>query len=265
MANTTIVLKKSGVSGNVPSVLANGEISINYADGKLFYRAANGTITSISGSSSGGSANSFATINANSSLILATSNNDTLSIVPGNNISFTTNTTTKSITIHSNTSSGGGTAALNGFSPNTVITANSTGYLSNTTNLNFFTSNNNLVITGNIIAGGVRTTTSSSAPTNATVGDIWYETTSDIIYRYTYDGSGNYWLDITSPTVSVNTATSGSSGGGAVASGVIYENSQNVASNYTITAGKNAMSAGPITINTGVTVTIPTGSRWVIV
>ena len=99
----------------------------------------------------------------------------------------------------------GGGGSSSGYLANTVITANSTGYLSNTTNLNFFTSNNNLVITGNIIAGGVRTTTSSSAPTNATVGDIWYETTSDIIYRYTYDGSGNYWLDITGPTVSVNT------------------------------------------------------------
>jgi hypothetical protein len=51
----------------------------------------------------------------------------------------------------------------------------------------------------------------------------------------------------------------------AAAGGVIYENSQNIASNYTVTSGKNAMSAGPITINTGVTVTIPTGSRWVIV
>jgi hypothetical protein len=48
-------------------------------------------------------------------------------------------------------------------------------------------------------------------------------------------------------------------------SGVFYQNSQNVTSNYTITSGQNAMSAGPITVNTGVTVTIPTGSRWVIV
>ena len=46
---------------------------------------------------------------------------------------------------------------------------------------------------------------------------------------------------------------------------VFYENGQTVTANYTITSGKNAMTAGPVTINTGVTVTIPTGSRWVIV
>jgi hypothetical protein len=46
---------------------------------------------------------------------------------------------------------------------------------------------------------------------------------------------------------------------------IFYENGQTVASNYTITSGKNAMSAGPITVNTGVTVTIPVGSSWVIV
>jgi hypothetical protein len=46
---------------------------------------------------------------------------------------------------------------------------------------------------------------------------------------------------------------------------IFYENGQTVASNYTITSSKNAMSAGPITINVGVTVTIPVGSSWVIV
>ena len=51
----------------------------------------------------------------------------------------------------------------------------------------------------------------------------------------------------------------------AVASGAIYENTQTITSNYTLTTGTNGMSAGPITINTGVTVTVPTGSTWVIV
>lgn len=47
--------------------------------------------------------------------------------------------------------------------------------------------------------------------------------------------------------------------------GVFYENAQAVTANYTISANSNAMSAGPITINTGVTVTIPSGSVWAIV
>jgi hypothetical protein len=46
---------------------------------------------------------------------------------------------------------------------------------------------------------------------------------------------------------------------------VFYENDQEVTTNYTISTNKNAMTAGPITVNAGVTVTIPTGSEWSIV
>jgi hypothetical protein len=45
----------------------------------------------------------------------------------------------------------------------------------------------------------------------------------------------------------------------------IYENVNIIRSNYTITPGSNAMSAGPITIADGVIVTIPDGSDWSIV
>jgi hypothetical protein len=45
----------------------------------------------------------------------------------------------------------------------------------------------------------------------------------------------------------------------------IYENTQTVTTSYTITAGSSALSAGPVTLSNGVVVTIPSGSRWVIV
>jgi hypothetical protein len=57
-------------------------------------------------------------------------------------------------------------------------------------------------------------------------------------------------------------------GGGATGGGsddVFYENGQTVTTNYTVTSGKNAMSAGPITISSGITVTVPSGSTWVVV
>ena len=274
MSNTTIVLKKSATPGNTPSVLANGELAINYADGKLYYRAANGTISAISGSS-GTPVYSFATVNANSSLILAASSSDVLSIIPGNNITISANTTAKSITINSTTSTGANTTSLNvsnvlvsnvitantanitnlnvvnhivtgnanvvslsatniyannyfyangaalqtgggggggnvsasGWTSNSVITANSTGYLSSPANLSFITSNNTLLVTGNIVGGGVRTTSSTTPPTSPTTGDMWYNTTSDIIYRYTFDGVSNYWVDVTSDSSATNTST----------------------------------------------------------
>jgi hypothetical protein len=82
----------------VPSSLSFGELALNYADGRLYYKHANNSIASIS---TGSPTQSFATINANSSLILATSPTDTLSIIPGNNITITTDTFGKSIIINS--------------------------------------------------------------------------------------------------------------------------------------------------------------------
>jgi cytoskeletal protein CcmA (bactofilin family) len=56
--------------------------------------------------------------------------------------------------------------------------------------------------------------------------------------------------------------------GGATGGGndqIFYENGQNVTTDYTIASTKNAMSAGPITIDSGATVTVDTGASWVIV
>lgn len=59
----------------------------------------------------------------------------------------------------------------------------------------------------------------------------------------------------------------GSIGGGATGGGnddVFYENGQTVTVDYTLTTNKNAMSAGPITIASGITVTVPSGSEWIV-
>ena len=53
--------------------------------------------------------------------------------------------------------------------------------------------------------------------------------------------------------------------GGSSGDGVFYENDTNVTASYTISTNKNAMSAGPITINNSVTVTVPNGSVWTVV
>jgi hypothetical protein len=56
-------------------------------------------------------------------------------------------------------------------------------------------------------------------------------------------------------------------GGGATGGGtdeVFQENGTTVTTDYTLTTGKNAMSVGPITVNGGVAVTVPSGQRWVV-
>lgn len=60
----------------------------------------------------------------------------------------------------------------------------------------------------------------------------------------------------------------GAIGGGATGGSsddVFYENGQTVTTSYTLSTGKNAMSAGPVTINAGATVTVPSGQSWSIV
>ena len=55
----------------------------------------------------------------------------------------------------------------------------------------------------------------------------------------------------------------GATGGGS--DQIFYENGQTVTTDYELTASTNAMSAGPISINSSVTVTVPSGQVWTIV
>jgi hypothetical protein len=59
----------------------------------------------------------------------------------------------------------------------------------------------------------------------------------------------------------------GSIGGGATGGGgdqVFVENGVTVTANYTLSTNKNAESVGPISINAGKSVTVPSGQRWVV-
>ena len=57
-------------------------------------------------------------------------------------------------------------------------------------------------------------------------------------------------------------------GGGASGTGgnqIFFENDLNVTGSYTIPTGKNAGTFGPVTVDSGVTVTVPSGSVWSVV
>ena len=73
------------------------------------------------------------------------------------------------------------------------------------------------------------------------------------------------YIQVTNGVASLSVPEGGTGGVSTVASGCVYENSQTITANYTVTAGMNALSAGPITIADGVAVTIPDGSAWAIV
>ena len=44
-----------------------------------------------------------------------------------------------------------------------------------------------------------------------------------------------------------------------------YENSNTINTDYTLATDTNAVTAGPITVNNGITVTISNGSTWTVV
>lgn len=187
MPNTTIQLKKSGTASNTPSSLAYGELAINYADGKLFYKAANGVVVPFASGTI-----SFGTINANGTLVVADSPGAIVSFLSGNNISVLGDAVNDRITINADIS-----PAYNA--------ANTAQY---TANLAFDRAN----------TGG---------------GGYFQGSNGD-------KGSANY--------------------------GDIFRSHANtLTGNVTILSGNNSIAAGPITVQTGKTLTIQTGARVAIV
>ncbi len=74
-------------------------------------------------------------------------------------------------------------------------------------------------------------------------------------------GYTRFNTEFAKPEVYNGTAWSGLGGAtGAGGDDVFYENSNTVTTSYTITSGKNAMVAGPLTIDAAATVTVPAGS-----
>ena len=119
-------------------------------------------------------------------------------------------------------------------------------------------SQDNIFTTGIITAsGGVDAIGIMSAGISQATG---------IITALNFIGTGNTVL-YNQATSTVDISIAGG-GGGAVGAGtdkVFYENDQTVTQSYTISAGKNAMVAGPIAVASGKTITIPSGSELTIV
>ena len=76
-------------------------------------------------------------------------------------------------------------------------------------------------------------------------------------------GTANYVLKSDGTDIAWGEVAAGAQGTGS--DKVFWENGETVTGNYTITNNQNAMSAGPITINNSVTVTIGDGETWTIV
>jgi hypothetical protein len=134
MANTVIALRSSGVASNTPSlgVLANGELSLNFADGILYYKSSSNTLgsirtTAVSGLTTEVQFNDAGVFGANANFTF----NKTLATLNVKNINVSTNLTTVNLTatsITTGTGVGGTIAGANVIYSN-VFVANSGGYV----------------------------------------------------------------------------------------------------------------------------------------
>jgi hypothetical protein len=91
MANTVIQLKKSAIPGAEPTwiQLANGEIALNFADGKIFYKnSTTNAIANIRLTEVGGGGNYFGTVNADGTLLVSDTPGDVVTLIAGAGITI---------------------------------------------------------------------------------------------------------------------------------------------------------------------------------
>ena len=134
MANTVIAIRSSGVTGNTPSlgVLANGELSLNFADGILYYKSSSNTLgsirtTAVSGLTTEVQFNDAGVFGANANFTF----NKSIATLNVKNINVSTNLVTANLTatsITTGTGVGGIIAGANVIYSN-VFVANSGGYV----------------------------------------------------------------------------------------------------------------------------------------
>ncbi len=229
MANTTIQLKSSGTTANIPALenLANGEIALNYADGILYYRTSAGSVESIRGEPTGlaGEIQFNAGGNFGSSA----------------NLAF--NSTTKVLTVDHAT-----IASLN-IAPYAIAAFDAANTKFASTG---GTVTGNMTVTGNILMSGtgyldVPSGTTAQRPAVPNTGMFRYNSTTGAFEVYTSD-----W-----------TAIGGSSS--SITTNGLFENANTITAAYTISVGNNGLSSGPITMTSNGSVTVPTGSTWTIV
>ena len=107
--------------------------------------------------------------------------------------------------------------------------------------------------------GVIGATYGGTSQSTYTTGDILYASATNTLSKLPVGSTGQV-LTVASGAPSWAAASSSN-----ITAQGLYENSNTISANYTIGTGNNAMSAGPITVATGVTVTVPTGSTWVVV
>ena len=254
-------------SGN----LADGELAINTVDEKLYFKNSAGTVkllaANVTPTANGGTGQSSYTIGD----LLYASGSTTLSkladVATGNalisgGVGVAPSYGKIGLTTHVSGTlpvANGGTGTATAFTSGSVVFAGASGVYSQDNASLFFDDTNNRLGVGTAtpavklaIVGTdavlVPVGTTGERPTGAT-GYLRFNSTTTSFEGY----NGTVW---------------GSIGGGATGGGtdqMFYLNGQTVTTSYSIPSGQNAGTFGSITIDSGATVTVPSGSTWTVV
>ena len=121
------------------------------------------------------------------------------------------------------------------------------------------------------VVGDNSVSTAKIAPNAVTFTELADQTQGDVMVYGASGAPGRLAIGTAGQALVVNTgatAVEWGDGGGATGGGtdkIFYNNGQTVTTAYTVPSGENAMSAGPVSVNTGINVTLTGTSEWVIV
>jgi hypothetical protein len=279
---TPISLYYSTTAAAVPLAanLVPGELAININDGKLYFENSSGVVTLLAQS---GAASPVTTISFG-----------TTGLTPST-------ATSGAVTVAGTLVVGNGGTGLTSLTAGRIPYGAGTSALGNSANLFFDSANTRLgvgtaspAVTTELVGTDamlIPKGTTGNRPTGVS-GYFRFNTTSNEFEGY----NGSAWSSVGGAAISNDTstatniyplsaaATSGSAStlytsnakflykpstgelqaSALVASNGIIVNSQTISTSYTIAAGNSAMSSGPVTLGAGITVTVSSGSRWVV-
>jgi hypothetical protein len=233
VTGTAPVVSSGGANPAISMAAANGTTNgyLTSTDWTTFNNKGSGSVTSVSVVSANGLAGTVATATTTPAITLSTT---VTGLLKGNGTAISAATS--------------GTDYAPATSGSSILYGNGSGGFSNVT-----------VGTGLSFSAG---TLSSTVTSGLTVTS----TTSNTNYNLGFQSatSGTTTVDYINTSFTANPSTGNLTAPQVVASNGIMVSSKTVAASYSIASGSNAMSVGPVTVATGQSVTVPSGSRWVV-